>query len=157
MAALELVVLLGVVILGCGLAAHRTGVAAPILLLFAGTLLGFVPATAEVRLPPELMLLALLTALLYWESITTSLRGIRAALRGILLTSTLLVVITAGRRAGRRRDPCDALGPAWVLGGAILGSSGSVHPVPGTLFRGPGGCPIRGVVEPGWRAGGCRA
>jgi monovalent cation/hydrogen antiporter len=120
MAALELVVLLGVVILGCGLAAQRTGVAEPILLLFAGTLLGFVPALAEVRLPPELMLLVFLPALLYWESITTSLRGIRAALRGILLSSTLLVVITAAAVAVAAHEfLAMPWGPAWVMGGAL--------------------------------------
>ncbi len=120
MAALELVVLLGVVIFACGLAARRTGVAEPILLLLAGALLGFIPSLHEVRLPPELMLLVFLPALLYWEALTTSLRGIRAALRGILLTSTLLVVVTAAAVAVTAHALLDLpWGPAWVLGGAL--------------------------------------
>ena len=120
MEALELVVLLGVVILACGLAARRVGVAEPILLLFAGAVLGFVPALQEVHLPPELMLLVFLPALLYWESITTSLRGIRSALRGILLSSTLLVVATAAAVAVAAHHVLQMpWGPAWVLGGAL--------------------------------------
>jgi monovalent cation/hydrogen antiporter len=120
MGALELVVLLGAVILGCGLAAHRSGVPEPILLLVAGTLLGFVPALQAVRLPPELMLLVFLPALLYWEAITTSLRGIRASLRGILLSSTLLVVVTAAAIALAAHNVLGLpWGAAWVLGGAL--------------------------------------
>jgi Na+/H+ antiporter len=120
MGALELVVLLGIVILGCCLAARRIGMPEPILLLLAGTLLGFVPALQEVHLPPELMLLVFLPALLYWEAITTSLRGIRASLRGILLSSTLLVVATAGAVAWAAHQFLGMpWGPAWVLGGAL--------------------------------------
>lgn len=120
MAALELVVLLGVVILACGLVARRTGVAQPILLLLTGTVLGFVPALRAIRLPSELMLLVFLPALLYWESVTTSLRGIRAALRGILLTSTLLVGFTAAAVAVAAHQTLEMpWGPAWVLGGAL--------------------------------------
>lgn len=120
MAALELVVLLGVVIVGCGLLARRSGVPEPILLLLAGALLGLVPALGEVHLPPELMLLVFLPALLYWEAITTSLRGIRAALRGILLTSTLLVLATAAAVAAVAHAVLGMpWGPAWVLGAAL--------------------------------------
>lgn len=40
-------------------------------------LLGFVPLLRQVHLEPEVVLLLFLPALLFWESLTTSLRGIR--------------------------------------------------------------------------------
>lgn len=47
-------------------------------------------------------------------------RGIRAALRGILLSSTLLVVITAAAVAVAAHEILQMpWGPAWVLGGAL--------------------------------------
>ncbi|MFC3997358.1 Na+/H+ antiporter [Nocardiopsis sediminis] len=119
MAALELVVMLGAVILVCGGLSRRTGVAAPVLLLLAGIALGFVPALRRIHLPPELMLLVFLPALLYWEALTTSLREIRATLRGIVLNSTLLVVVTAAAVAVTAHALGLPWGPAWVLGAAV--------------------------------------
>jgi Na+/H+ antiporter len=116
---LELVVIVGLVIVVCGLLGRRLGVATPVLLLLAGVLLGLVPSLRGVHLPPELMLLVFLPALLYWESLTTSLREIRANLRGIVLTSTLLVVLTAGAVAATAHALGLPWGPAWVLGAAV--------------------------------------
>jgi Na+/H+ antiporter len=116
---LELVVILGVVIVVCGLLGRHLGIADPVLLLLAGVLLGFAPAMRGVRLPPELMLLVFLPALLYWESLTTSLREIRANLRGVVLTGTLLVVATAAAVALAAHTLGIAWGPAWVLGAAV--------------------------------------
>lgn len=45
---------------------------------------------------PDVVLLIFLPALLYWESLTTSLREIRANLRSVMLSSILLVLATAG-------------------------------------------------------------
>jgi len=119
MIALELVVILGAMIFACGALSRRTGIAGPILLLLAGLALGFAPALREVHLPPELMLLVFLPMLLYWEALTTSLREIRATFRGIMLTSTLLVVVTAAGVAGTVHALGMAWGPAWVLGAAL--------------------------------------
>jgi monovalent cation/hydrogen antiporter len=118
MIGLELVVILGVVIVGCGLLGRRLGVADPVLLLLAGVLLGFAPALRGVYLPPELMLLVFLPALLYWESLTASLREIRANLRGVVLTGTLLVVVTAAVALVAHTLGI-AWGPSWVLGAAV--------------------------------------
>jgi hypothetical protein len=83
---LEIVVVLGAAVLICSGLASRLHVAPPILLLVSGILLGFVPALREVQLPPEVVLFLFLPALLFWESLTTSLREIKANLRGIVLT-----------------------------------------------------------------------
>jgi CPA1 family monovalent cation:H+ antiporter len=116
---LELVVVLGVTILLCNLAAGRLRVAPPILLLACGALLGFVPDLRAVQLPPEVVLLLFLPALLYWESITISLQEIRSNLRGVVLLGTLLIIVTAGAVA----VAVHALGlpwpVAWVLGAAV--------------------------------------
>jgi CPA1 family monovalent cation:H+ antiporter len=116
---LELVVVLGVAVLLSGMAAHRSGIPRPVLLLASGVLLGFVPALRDIRLPPAVVLLLVLPALLYWESLTTSLREIRSNLRLIALVSVGLVVVTAAAVA----TVAHALGlpwaPAWVLGAAV--------------------------------------
>ena len=46
-------------------------------------------------MPSDLVLLLILPALLYWESLTTSLREIRAIQRVIALVSVVLVILTA--------------------------------------------------------------
>ncbi|MGY4744941.1 Na+/H+ antiporter [Streptomyces sp. ATMOS53] len=119
MLGLELIVVLGLaLLLGEGIG-HRLRLAPPVLLLVIGALLGFVPALREVHLPPEAMLLVFLPALLYWESLTTSLREIRRDLRGIILLSTTLVIATAGAVAVVAHSLGFSWGPAWVLGAAV--------------------------------------
>jgi Na+/H+ antiporter len=116
---LELVVVLGAAILASGVLARRLRIAPPVLLLTSGVLLGFVPALRDVHLPPETMLLLFLPALLYWESLTTSLREIRSNLRPIALLSTVLVVATAGAVAAVAHGLGLPWGPAWLLGAAV--------------------------------------
>ena len=59
--------------------ARLVRVTPPIVLLLGGVVLGYlVPALATVRLPPEVVLLLFLPALLYWEALNTSLREIRS-------------------------------------------------------------------------------
>ncbi|WP_406437293.1 cation:proton antiporter [Streptomyces sp. NBC_01613] len=119
MLGLELVVMLGLAVLVCNAVGERLRIAPPVLLLGAGALLGFVPPLREVHLPPEAMLLIFLPVLLYWESLTTSLREIRNNLRGIVLVSTLLVVFTAWAVAAAMHALGMPWGPAWVLGAAV--------------------------------------
>ncbi|WP_448640165.1 Na+/H+ antiporter [Geodermatophilus sp. URMC 63] len=116
---LELVVVLGATVLLCGAGARRLRVPPPVLLLLCGVLLGFAPALRQVHLPPEAMLLLFLPALLFWESLTTSLREIRSNLRVIVLLSTLLVIATAAAVAAAAHALGMPWGPAWVLGAAL--------------------------------------
>lgn len=116
---LELVVVLLATILVAGVVAARLRVAAPIVLLAAGALLGFVPALRQVHLPPEVVLLVFLPVLLFWESLYTSFQGIRRDLHTAVLTSTLLVVATAAAVAWLAHLLGLAWGPAWVLGAAV--------------------------------------
>ena len=119
MLGLEMVVVLGVALLLCGLLAQRFPIAPALLLVLVGVLVGFVPVLSGVQLPPEVVLLLFLPALLYWESLTTSLREIRSNLRVVVLASTGLVVATAAAVAAIAHALGMPWGPAWVLGGAV--------------------------------------
>ncbi|WP_295011638.1 Na+/H+ antiporter [uncultured Microbacterium sp.] len=95
MQGLEVTVLLGATILVGALLAPRLRIALPLVLVVLGLALGFVPALREIQLPPETVLLLFLPVMLFWESLTTSLRSIRRDFRYILPMSTLLVVASA--------------------------------------------------------------
>src|ERR1700712_4336399 len=114
-----MVVLLGVALVMCGALARRYPVAPAILLVLVGVLVGLVPRLRHVQLPPEVVLLLFLPALLYWESLTTSLREIRNNLRVVILSSTLLVLATAAAVAAAAHAIGLRWGPAWVLGAAL--------------------------------------
>ncbi|WP_138415894.1 Na+/H+ antiporter [Sinomonas gamaensis] len=119
MLGLELVVALGAAVVLGSVAAERMRVAQPVLLLVSGLLLSFIPAFRHVGLPPQVVLLLFLPALLYWESLTTSLREIRRFIRGIMLSSTLLVVVTAATVAAVAHSLGLDWGPAWIVGAAV--------------------------------------
>ncbi|MFG2822469.1 Na+/H+ antiporter [Kitasatospora sp. NPDC048365] len=119
MKALEFVVILGIALLVSGVLAHRFPIAPPILQLAAGVLLGFVPWLRGTELPPDILLLVFLPVLLYWESLTTSLRAIRRDLRGIVLSGTALVAVSAWAVAAVAHGLGLPWGPAWVLGAAV--------------------------------------
>ncbi|UKA60438.1 Na+/H+ antiporter [Arthrobacter sp. FW306-2-2C-D06B] len=132
MLALEVMVILTAAVLLCTVVARRLGVAPPVLFLVGGALLALFPALRDVHLPPETVLLLFLPALLYWESLTTSLREIRSNLRGILLMSTLLVAATAGAVAAAAHLLGLPWGPAWILGAAVAPTDATAV---GTLTR----------------------
>ena len=108
-----MVVLLGVALVMCGALARRYPIAPAILLVLVGVLVGFAPHLRHAQLPPEVVLLLFLPALLYWESLTTSLREIRNNLRVVVLTSTILVFATAAAVAsvGASAAPSTQAGP----------------------------------------------
>src|ERR1700731_3214987 len=89
-----IVTLFAIVIVGTVLG-RRYRVGPPVLLIGLGALLGLVPQFGHVRLDGEIVLLLFLPAILYWESLNTSFREIRANLRIIVLSSVVLVIATA--------------------------------------------------------------
>ena len=95
MEGLEVTVLLGLAILVGTVLAPRLRIPTPLVLVVIGLLLGFVPALRDIQLPPETVLLLFLPVMLFWESLTTSLRAVRRSLRYIVPMSTLLVVASA--------------------------------------------------------------
>ncbi|HZU48141.1 MAG TPA: Na+/H+ antiporter [Mycobacterium sp.] len=88
------VALVATVIVGTVLG-KRYRVGPPVLLILLGALLGLIPRFGQTHLDGELVLLLFLPAILYWESMNTSFREIRANLRVIVLISIGLVIATA--------------------------------------------------------------
>nr|WP_240943092.1 cation:proton antiporter [Planosporangium thailandense] len=112
---MELVITLGAAILVGGALAKRFRVAVPVVLLAGGGLLGLAPALRTANLPPQVMLLVFLPALLYWESLNTSVREIRSNLRLIVPLVTVFVIVVAGVVAVVAHAFGLPWGPAWVL------------------------------------------
>ncbi len=138
MLGLQLVVAIGLAVVVGTLAARRTGVAVPVALLVAGLGLSLIPAFGDIGLPSEVVLLLFLPPLLYWESLTTSSREIRRFIRGIALTSTVLVVVTAGVIAVVGYTFGLAWPAAWILGAALAPTDATAVAALGpSLPRGP--------------------
>jgi hypothetical protein len=117
---LELGVLLGSTILAGGVIARRLRVAEPLVLVLLGAILGFVPFLRGVQLPSEVVLLLFLPAILYWESLNTSLRTIRRDLRSVLAPTDATAVGIVASRLPR--------GPLTILVRRALPSRGVVVP-----------------------------
>ncbi|MFG3554410.1 Na+/H+ antiporter [Micromonospora sp. NPDC047557] len=119
MQVLVLIVVVGVTVLVGTTLGGRYRVAPPVLLIGFGVLLGLVPPLSKVTLEPDLVLLIFLPAILYRESLTISLREIRANLPVIGLLAVVLVVLTMVTVS----LTAQALGvhpaAAWVLGAVL--------------------------------------
>ena len=89
-----IVVLFATVIVGTVLG-RRYRIGPPVLLIGLGALLGLIPRFGHVQLDGEIVLLLFLPAILYWESLNTSIRELRANARVIVLLSVGLVIATA--------------------------------------------------------------
>jgi CPA1 family monovalent cation:H+ antiporter len=117
--ALVLLVVLGATVLVGTTVGGRYRVAPPVLLIGAGALLALTPPFTHVVLEPEAVLLLFLPAILYRESLTLSLREIRAnreviALLAVALVGTTMVTVALAAQAF-------GLAPAaaWVLGAVL--------------------------------------
>jgi Na+/H+ antiporter len=133
---LELAVVLGATLIVGGFIAKLLRVTAPLVLLALGAGLGFLPFLGTVQLPPDVVLLLFLPALLYWESLNTSLREIRKNIRVISLLAVPLVFATAAIVA----VVAHAFGLPWSISialGAILAPTDAtaVSSVAGRLPR----------------------
>ena len=72
----------------------------PVVLIAVGVGASFIPGMAEAQLSPTIVLTIFLPFLLYWESLSVSLVRMKRVLRGVILSATILVIITAGIIAG---------------------------------------------------------
>lgn len=84
--------LLAVAVLGA--LACRLKVPYPIMLVIGGAIFGFIPGLPEVRLEPDLVLALFLPPLLYKSSIYANFGDFRSNLRGLTLSTVVLVVVT---------------------------------------------------------------
>lgn len=119
MEALILIVALGVTVLVGTTLGGRYRVAPPVLLIALGVLLGLTPPLSKVTLEPNLVLLIFLPAILYRESLTISLREIRANLPVIGLLAVVLVVLTMVTVSLAAQAFGVNPAAAWVLGAVL--------------------------------------
>ncbi|MEV4656042.1 Na+/H+ antiporter [Micromonospora sp. NPDC049301] len=119
MEALVLIVVLGVTVLVGTTLGGRYSVAPPVLLIGFGVLLGLAPPLSELTLEPDLVLLIFLPAILYRESLTISLREIRANLPTIGLLAVVLVVLTMVTVSLTAQAFGVNPAAAWVLGAVL--------------------------------------
>ena len=102
---LEVVIALSLAVLVGSAIAHKTRITPAIVLIFIGLAIGIMPAhelheVQSIGLPPHVILEIFLPIMLFWEARNTSWREARNRIRGIILTGTLLVIVTAFGVAG---------------------------------------------------------
>ena len=103
------------------IAAERTNIPYPILLVIGGLGLGFIPGIPDVQLPPDLVLIAVLPPLLYGAAFFTSLRDLRENAFAITLLAIGLVLCTMVIVAVVAHELIPGLGwgEAFVLGAVV--------------------------------------
>ncbi|HKO75264.1 MAG TPA: Na+/H+ antiporter [Gaiellaceae bacterium] len=103
------------------IAAERTNIPYPILLVVGGLGLGFIPGIPEIQLPPDLVLVAVLPPLLYGAAFFTSLRDLRENAFAITLLAIGLVLCTMVIVAVVAHELIPGLGwgSAFVLGAVV--------------------------------------
>jgi monovalent cation/hydrogen antiporter len=103
------------------IAAERTSIPYPILLVVGCIGLGFIPGIPDIQLPPELVLVAVLPPLLYGSAFFTSLRDLRENAFAItllaigLVLSTMVIVAVVAHML----IPGLSWGVAFVLGAVV--------------------------------------
>ncbi|MEU0497478.1 Na+/H+ antiporter [Mycobacterium sp. NPDC006124] len=104
-----------------GALACRLSVPYPIMLVIGGAAFGFIPGLPEIRLEPELVLALFLPPLLYKSAIYANFDDFRSNLRGLTLSTVVLVLVTMTgvAAAAHAMIPGMSWQTAFVLG-AIL-------------------------------------
>ena len=108
------------------------------LLILFGALLGLIPRFGGIRLDGEIVLLLFLPAILYWESLNTSFREIRANLRVIVFFSVGLVIATAVAVSWTARALGMESHAASVLGAVLSPTDAAAVAGPGETVAAPG-------------------
>ena len=125
-------------------AADRTRLPYPIILVVGGGLLGFLPGAPEVVLDPDLILVIFLPPLLYAAAFFSSLRDLRANVRAISMLSIGLVGLTTLVVGVVAHTFVDGL--SWAAAftlGAVLSPT---DPVAATAIAGRTGAPRRFIT-----------
>lgn len=139
-------ILLGVLLAVASLlvAAYRTNIPYPIMLVVGGGVLGFIPGIPDLRLPPELVLVIVLPPLLYAAAFFSSLRDLRDNIRPIgLLAVGLVTATTVGVAFVAHLVISGISWPAAFVLGAIVSPT---DPVAATAIAARVGAPRRIVT-----------
>jgi monovalent cation/hydrogen antiporter len=122
------------------LLAYRSGIPYPIPLVIGGCVLGYLPGVPDVKLNPEIVLLAFLPPLLYSAAFFSSLLDLRANLAPIMVLSIGLVVATmVGVAVVVHAVTGMPWAPAFVLGAVVS----PTDPVAASEIAGRLGAPRR--------------
>lgn len=123
---LEVVIALSLAVLVGSAIAHKTRITPAIVLIFIGLAIGIMPAhelheVQSLGLPPHVILEIFLPIMLFWEARNTSWREARNRIRGVILTGTLLVIVTAFGVAGILHEliGVNVWGAALLIGVAL--------------------------------------
>jgi Na+/H+ antiporter len=94
MSVIALVLVLFAATAGLRLLADRLSIPLPTLLVLGGLVIAFVPGLPHLTLDPEAIFLIFIPPLLFWASLTTSLRDLKRNRRSIILLAVWLVLVT---------------------------------------------------------------
>ncbi|WP_106212382.1 Na+/H+ antiporter [Kineococcus rhizosphaerae] len=119
-----LVVIVGLVALAPALS-RTVRLPPPTVLFLLGCLLAVVPASGEVVVEPDLVLLVLLPVILHWEAYTTSVQHAWRYRRAIFLAAVPLVIATAAVIAVIGHALGLPWATAWVLGAVLAPTDAS--------------------------------
>jgi CPA1 family monovalent cation:H+ antiporter len=144
---LEIVLLaLFVAVAGLNAVARFLSVPYPIPLVLGGLALGVMPGMPQIELDPDLVLVIFLPPLLYAAAFFSDLRALRNDLRGIVLASTGLVLLTIVAVAAVGHE---VIGLSWPMAFALGAIVSPTDPVAATAIMRRVGAPRRlvNVVE----------
>jgi len=94
MSIIALILLLFAATAGLRLLADRTGIPLPTLLVLGGLCVALVPGLPRLQLDPATIFLIFIPPLLFWASLTTSLRDLKRNFRSITLLAVWMVLLT---------------------------------------------------------------
>ncbi|MBI3811110.1 MAG: Na+/H+ antiporter [Nitrospirae bacterium] len=118
---IQIVLVLIAAMVGLTILANRLSIPAPLVLVPAGVVLGFIPWFPQIELNPDLILLVFLPPLVYAGGAFSSWQAFRKNLRPIFLLSSGLVLFTMGivAAAAHRFIPGMSWSAAFVLGAVV--------------------------------------
>jgi monovalent cation/hydrogen antiporter len=94
MSVIALILLLFAATAGLRLLADRSGIPLPTLLVLGGLAVALVPGLPQLALDPAVIFLIFIPPLLFWASLTTSLRDLKRNLRSITMLAVGMVLAT---------------------------------------------------------------
>ena len=94
MSVIALILVLFAATAGLRLLADRTSIPLPTLLVLGGLGVAFIPGLPPLNLDPEAVFLIFIPPLLFWASLSTSLRDLKSNLRSITLLAVWMVLVT---------------------------------------------------------------
>jgi monovalent cation/hydrogen antiporter len=94
MSIIALILILFAATAGLRLLADRTGIPLPTMLVLGGLCVALVPGLPRLQLDPATIFLIFIPPLLFWASVTTSLRDLKRNLRSITLLAVWMVLLT---------------------------------------------------------------